>query len=78
MGSKTCCQGLTAFGFLIIIGSLLSNAFNISGIILSLAQSPPPITLPALTEAQETLEELLKKEFLYEDVINSEQPLLLL
>ena len=50
-GSKTCCQGLVAFGFLIKTVLLSFKALIVSGIILSFAQSPPPITLPALAEA---------------------------
>ena len=48
----TCCHGLMAFGFRIAISRLLSNARMQSGIILSSAQSPPPITFPALAVAK--------------------------
>ena len=55
---------------------------KISGISLFSAQSPPPITLPARTEEIAIPcfknSELLKKEFLYESVINSAHALLLL
>ena len=47
-GSRTCCHGLVAFGFLIFTISPLLQERIQSGIILSLAQSPPPITFPAL------------------------------
>ena len=49
-GSKTCCHGLVAFGFLNLIVLFSCQAFIKSGTILSFAQSPPPITFPALTE----------------------------
>ena len=50
-GSITCCHGLLAFGFLIEMVFLLDNDLITSGIIRSLDQSPPPITLPALAVA---------------------------
>jgi len=46
-GSNTCCQGRTAAGLRTATGFCASSALIISGIILSFAQSPPPITLPA-------------------------------
>ena len=51
MGSSTCCQGLVEFGFLIDNLLFLLHESIASGTILSLPQSPPPITLPALAEA---------------------------
>lgn len=39
--------GLVEYGFLTIISSCFIAARIQSGIILSLAESPPPITLPA-------------------------------
>ena len=48
IGSRTCCQGLVALGLLTINVSLLIIDLITSGIILFLAQSPPPITFPAL------------------------------
>ena len=47
-GSKTCCHGLVAFGHLILTVSFFDHALTVSTIILSFAQSPPPITFPAL------------------------------
>ena len=50
-GSKTCCHGLVDFGDLIETFSDFDQALIQSGTILDLAQSPPPITLPALAVA---------------------------
>ena len=50
MGSNTCCQGLVESGFLIDSFSFLFHDATASGTILSLPQSPPPITFPALAE----------------------------
>ena len=57
-GSITCCQGLVEDGFLIIIFLPSYSALTISGTILFFAQSPPPITFPALA-----LENAKKFEF---------------
>ena len=48
MGSKTCCQGLVNVGFLISKVFLNFILLIMSGINLFSAQSPPPITFPAL------------------------------
>ena len=48
-GSKTCCHGLVAIGFLKKTLSFFDQLLTVSGTIRSCAQSPPPITLPALT-----------------------------
>ena len=47
-GSNTCCQGLVDSGFLNITFSPFAQDLIQSGIILFGAQSPPPITFPAL------------------------------
>ena len=75
-GSSTCCQGRIALGNLTSTGVFDPNPLRASGTILSAAQSPPPITLPALALAIAI--PLLKKERLYALVISSEQPLLAL
>ena len=66
----------------IFIVSLFRIPFIMSGISLSLPQSPPPITLPALQDARDipclSCSLKLKNEFLKDAVINSEQALLLL
>ena len=61
IGSKTCCQGLVAFGLLISTFSFLFQALMQSAIILSFAQSPPPITFPALPTAKITFDLSFKK-----------------
>ena len=55
MASKTCCQGLVDWGFLKITFFFLDHDFMQSGINLSLDQSPPPITFPALATLINTL-----------------------
>ena len=50
-GSNTCWNGLVEFGDLISTGISFDHALMQSGTILFSAQSPPPITLPALAEA---------------------------
>ena len=50
-GSKTCWKGLVDSGDFIITDIFWDQAFTQSGTILSFAQSPPPMTLPALAEA---------------------------
>ena len=52
----TCCHGLMALGYLIITGLFSNHALTISGNNLFAAQSPPPITLPALAVANPTSE----------------------
>ena len=47
----TCCHGRVASGLRITMSCLLTIDLTISGIIRLTAQSPPPITLPALTDA---------------------------
>ena len=49
-GSNTCWKGLVDSGDFMITGIFLFHAFMQSGTILFSAQSPPPITLPALAE----------------------------
>ena len=49
--SKTCCQGLVEFGFLIFNILFCDHFVTQSGIILFGDQSPPPITFPALAIA---------------------------
>ncbi|BAM07010.1 hypothetical protein LFE_1327 [Leptospirillum ferrooxidans C2-3] len=62
--------------------SSFMNARMMSGIKRSSAQSPPPITFPALADDSATPWQLKspegKKEFLNADVTSSEQALLLL
>ena len=43
-----CCQGLVEFGCLILTFFDFDQDFTQSGISLSLDQSPPPTTFPAL------------------------------
>ena len=50
---------------------LLFKNFTQSGTILSTDQSPPPITLPARTDAKPISLLSLKKEFLYDEKIIS-------
>ena len=50
-GSRTCCHGRTASGDLTRRGFCESSVRRKSGISLSCAQSPPPMTLPALPVA---------------------------
>ena len=47
-GSRTCCHGRVAKGFLISKVLFSSQQFTASGINLFSDQSPPPITFPAL------------------------------
>ena len=49
-GSRTCWNGLVDSGEFIFTGLFFIHAFMQSGTILFWAQSPPPITLPALAE----------------------------
>ena len=64
-----------AYGFRILISSPFKRALMQSGTKRSAAQSPPPITFPALTEAKATpcksYDSGLKKELRYDEVINS-------
>jgi CDP-glucose 4,6-dehydratase len=62
-GSRACCQGLVALGLRISTLLLSLQDFIQSTTILSFAQSPPPITLPALPIASVIFDSLfLKKE----------------
>ena len=73
-GSKTCCHGLTEFGFLIFKMELFSTALWRSGMMRSFEKSPPPITLPDLATQDETWL-FKKKELLNVDEISSEHAL---
>ena len=49
-GSRTCWNGLVDSGDFMLTGIFFTHALTQSGTILFSAQSPPPITLPALAE----------------------------
>ena len=73
-GSKTCCHGRIATGFLISISIPLLIERTQSGISLSNAQSPPPITFPARAVAIAIVPSLCKKERRNDDDIISTHP----
>ena len=54
----SCCLGFLIFTFLFLLQSLTQSGIN-----LSLAQSPPPITFPALADAKDHIFIKLKETY---------------